>query len=95
MDNSPLSLSRFINDLQARGRYSFALHDIRKLKGRKQSANAIALSRLKRQGRIVSPKRGFYVVVPLEHKSSGSPPAPWFIDDLMRHLSQPYYVAQI
>jgi len=23
----------------------------------------------------------------------GSPPASWFIDDLMRHLNQPYYVA--
>ena len=32
------------------------------------------------------------MVVPLEYRSAGCPPASWFIDDLMRHLGQPYYV---
>ncbi|MCL4235388.1 MAG: hypothetical protein KJ042_12815, partial [Deltaproteobacteria bacterium] len=47
---------------------------------------------LKQQGRITSPRRGFYVVVPPEYRAAGSPPASWFIDDLMRYLGQPYYV---
>jgi predicted transcriptional regulator of viral defense system len=51
-----------------------------------------ALRRLKQQGRIVSPRRGFYVIVPPEYRATGSLPASWFIDDLMRHLDQPYYV---
>ena len=32
------------------------------------------------------------MVVPPEYRAAGSPPASWFIDDLMRHLGQPYYV---
>jgi predicted transcriptional regulator of viral defense system len=50
------------------------------------------LGRLKAAGRIVSPRRGFYVVVPLQYRATGAPPAAWFIDDLMRFLGQPYYV---
>lgn len=38
------------------------------------------------------PRREFYVVVPPEYRATGSPPASWFIDELMRHLEQPYYV---
>jgi hypothetical protein len=55
-------------------------------------ATKTALRRLKEQGRIVSPRRGFYVVVPPEYRAAGSPPASWFIDELMRYLDQPYYV---
>lgn len=40
----------------------------------------------------MSPRRGFHVIVPLEYRASGSPPALWFIDNLMRHLKRPYYV---
>jgi len=31
-------------------------------------------------------------VVPIEYREAGCPPATWFIDDLMQHLGQPYYV---
>ncbi|MGH7821483.1 MAG: type IV toxin-antitoxin system AbiEi family antitoxin domain-containing protein [Candidatus Binatia bacterium] len=51
-----------------------------------------ALRRVKQRGRIVSPRRGFYVLVPPEYREAGSPPANWFVDDLMRFLGQPYYV---
>ena len=32
------------------------------------------------------------MIVPVEYRSIGSPPASWFVDDLMRVLDQPYYV---
>lgn len=32
------------------------------------------------------------MVIPPEYREAGSPPASWFIDDLMRFLGQPYYV---
>lgn len=32
------------------------------------------------------------MVVPPEYRAVGSPPASWFIDDLMLYLGQPYYV---
>jgi len=41
----------------------------------------------------MSPRRGFFVLVPPEYRAAGSPPATWFIDDLMRYLGRRYYVA--
>lgn len=43
-------------------------------------------------GRMFSPARGFYVVVPPEHRPRRVPPADWFIDPMMRHLDRAYYV---
>jgi predicted transcriptional regulator of viral defense system len=40
----------------------------------------------------VSIHRGFYLIIPLEYKSWGVLPADWFVDDLMAHIGQPYYV---
>lgn len=41
---------------------------------------------------MARPRIGFYVIVPLEYRSAGSPPASWFVDPLMEYLKQPYYV---
>jgi predicted transcriptional regulator of viral defense system len=86
------SLAAFVEDLQAHGRYTFARAEAANALGRSEVALKSALRRLKRRGRIASPRRGFYVLVPLEYREAGSPPASWFIDDLMRFLGQPYYV---
>lgn len=59
---------------------------------RSDIALAAALRRFKKKGRIANPRRGFYVIVPVEYREVGCPPANWFIDALMRFLGQPYYV---
>ena len=86
------SVGSFVDDLQARGRYTFTRADIEGAHDRSEIGIQAALRRLKQRGRVVSPRRGFYVVVPVEYRSAGSPPASWFIHDLMRFLKQPYYV---
>jgi predicted transcriptional regulator of viral defense system len=88
-----LSPSAFVDRLQANGRYSFTLAEMRAIPGRTDLATRQAIHDLKRQGRIASPRSGFYVIVPLEYKLAGAPPASWFIDELMRHFGQPYYVS--
>jgi predicted transcriptional regulator of viral defense system len=81
-----------VDRLQQSGRYSFtrnqALGDLR------LSPIAVkrAAERLIAQGRLIAPRRGFFVIVPLEYKSAGAPPPSWFIDELMRYHQQPYYV---
>ena len=85
-------MSSFVDERQAAGTYSFSLEDARALPGRSDKGLEVALARLKRVGRIVSPRRGFFVIVPIEYKSAGSPPASWYVDDLMCFLGQPYYV---
>ena len=85
-------IEAWVHGLQARGRYSFTRADAAEGFGRDDAGLTKALGRLARKRRIVSPRRGFYVVVPAEFSIPGSPPADWFIDDLMGYVGHPYYV---
>jgi predicted transcriptional regulator of viral defense system len=85
-------VSGFVDGLQATGKYTFSDAEVRTALTASGTALDSALRRLKERGRIVTPRRGFYVIVPTEYRTAGSPPPPWFIDDLMRFLGQPYYV---
>jgi len=85
-------MSAWVERLQSLGRYTFTRAQAEADTGRSFVAAQTALRRLKEQGRVVAPRRGFYVVVPPEYRAAGAPPATWFIDDLMRHLGQAYYV---
>lgn len=51
----------------------------------KQAARRVFL-----QSRLASPRRGFFVIVPLEYKSMGRPVPSWHIDALMRFHNRPY-----
>ena len=85
-------LKDFINRLQSKGRYTFTKTEVLEVLGVSDKA---ALAQLRRQidnGRIVSPQRGFYVIVPVEYLSAGSPPASWYMDDLSQFLKTQYYV---
>lgn len=83
----------WVDALQARGRYTFlraeAIHET----GLSTEAVKKALQRLARRKRVVKVKSYFYVIVPLEYLHAGGPPPPWFVDDLMRAMKRPYYVA--
>ena len=81
-----------VDELQEGGRYTFTRRELEALDDRSAAGLPSALRRLKEKGRIASPRRGFYVIVPVEYRAAGSPPPSWFIDDLMAHLGQPYYV---
>lgn len=86
------SMTTFIETLQARGRYTFTHAESMNADKRSETALEASLRRLKQRGRIVNPRRGFYVIVPLEYREAGCLPASWFTDDLMLFLRQPYYV---
>lgn len=85
-------LPHWIDELQSRGQYTFTREQALTAVGSTEVAVASSLRRLRNAVRIVSPRRGFHVIVPLEYRSAGAPPADWFIDDLMGHLRRPYYV---
>lgn len=84
-------IAEWVDSLQAVGRYTFTHRDLRQLGGRSAIAIDAALRRLKQKGRIQAPRRGFFVIVPVEYRAAGCPPATWFVADLMRFLGQPYY----
>ena len=86
------AMSLWVEQLQSLGCYTFTRTQAESETERSFVAVQTALRRLKEQGRIVSPRRGFYVIVPPEYRATASPPASWFIDELMLYLGQPYYV---
>ncbi len=90
---SPGTLYEWVEALPESGRYVFSRSDAQSVTDRSDAAIKMTLYRLKKNGAIVSPRRDFFVVVPREYRSAGSPPASWFIDDLMRHRGRQYYVA--
>lgn len=81
-----------LEDLQARGRYSFSYPTLVLETGKSEKAVERALSRLRQHGAIANPRKGFYVIVPPEYRVSGCLPATWFIDDMMNFVGEPYYV---
>lgn len=86
------NVSAFVDRLQASGRYTFERAEARSALKISDVAFKAALRRLVAKGRICAPRRGFYVIVPIEYSRAGAPPASWFIDALMRFHRQPYYV---
>jgi predicted transcriptional regulator of viral defense system len=51
-----------------------------------------SLARLAKDGRVFSPARGLYVIVPPEYRNWRVLPAEWFVDAMMTHLGRAYYV---
>ena len=82
-----------ITDLAAHGRYHFTSVELRSVLGVSASATRQALSRMAAKGRIASPARGFYVIVPPEYKRLGCLPADQFIPALMERRKVRYYAA--
>lgn len=92
MDLQLKRLGELVDRSQASGRYVLTRESaLQDLGGSKESLKK-AVQRLVAKRRLVVPKRGFYVVVPLEYRVAAAPPPSWFIDDLMRSVDQPYYV---
>ena len=55
-------------------------------------ADALHEAAQRQRKRLISPRRGFYVIVPPRFRDEGAPPPAWYIHELMAHLNRPYYV---
>ncbi len=86
------SIRKHIEALQAQGIYVFTYRKLLEESGKTYKSIERALSRLKKDGYIVSPVKGFFVTVPIEYRTLGGPPVEWYLDELMAFLSEKYYV---
>jgi hypothetical protein len=86
------TIAQFVDELPAHGRYWFSRTELQEKYDKSDAAIKLALHRLQRKSRIISPRRGFYVVVPEQYKLIGAPPPDWFIDPLMKGWHPDYYV---
>ena len=89
----PRSLSEYVDSLQSKGRYIFTQQQAIRDLVSSAATIRVAASRLIAKQRIVKLRFTLYLIVPLEYKAAGAPPASWYIDALMQHHKQPYYVA--
>ncbi|GDX83355.1 hypothetical protein LBMAG42_51660 [Deltaproteobacteria bacterium] len=78
------ALSDFIDDLQAAGRLTFTREDAMTALGVTAGALKQAALRLAKRRRLVSPRRGFFIIVPLEYREAGAPPVDRWLPELLR-----------
>ncbi len=78
------ALADFVDDLQVGGRLTFTRDEALAALGVTPGALKQAALRLSKRGRLVAPRRGFYVIVPLEHRAAGVPPLSTWLPGLLR-----------
>jgi len=85
--------SALTDHLLSEGRYWLTTEEAASLLKRNRRTLYPRLAELERAGKLFSPAKGLYVVIPPEYRDWGAVPADWFIDPLMRHLGREYYVS--
>ena len=86
------ALSGYVSGLLSAGQTVFTAEEAEQALGVGRGAFLDAAERLQRREALLNPRQGFYVVVPPQYASWGAPPPAWYIDALMRHEDQAYYV---
>src|ERR1700722_20915784 len=87
------SLQEFTDLHLARGQAYFSKPAALAEAGQTPQAFQAAVARLTKKGRLISPRRGFYLILRPEDRLLGAPdPARW-IDPLMTHLGLDYRVS--
>ncbi len=91
----PDSLAKFVDELQAGGRYTATRNEAIDALGITDAALTKAVQRLVAKKRLAVPRRGFFVIVPIEYRQAGAPPPDWYIGNLMAFSERPYYVGML
>lgn len=86
------TLSSYLTRLLSEGRVVFSREEAQEALGISKGAFLDAAEKQQRRKTLISPRSGFYVIVPPQYLAWGAPPPSWYIDSLMRHEKRPYYV---
>ncbi len=84
-------LSDYIDKLQARGKLSFTHEEAMKDLNASYYSIASAIYRLKKKGCVISPARGFYIIIPPKDRQIGSIPPEDILPLLAKHEGFHYY----
>ncbi len=87
------TLSSYMTRLLSEGRVVFTAAQAQTALRIGKGALLDTAEKQQRRKYLISPRRGFYVIVPPQFLALGAPPPSWYIDSLMRHENRPYYVA--
>jgi len=84
--------SEYLKNLRQSGRLSFTINQASSDLGISRHNVLASIFRIKKSGEIISPAKGFYVIIPPEHQLQGCLPASQLVPILMQHLKINYYV---
>lgn len=84
--------NKYIEDLLKYGNICFTLKQLIEDLSVSNSSAKKGLSLLYKKGKIISPLKGFYVIIPVEDSAYGSIPAKQLVPIIMKHLKADYYV---
>jgi len=87
------NLQEFIDSQLAAGKAIFSQRAALAELGQTRVAFQSAVERLTKKGRLVSPRRGFYLILRPEDQSYGAPDPSRWIGPLMKHLGLDYRVS--
>lgn len=90
---SLMKAQQYLDNLTSEGKISFTKEALQFELGLTTNAAHCVLRRLKQKKQIVSPAKGYYLILTPEFRHLGCLPPDFFIDDLMKHLKIDYYVA--
>lgn len=88
-------LEKYTDNLRSKGRYTFTLDELRNSVDVNYSALKKTLNRLSGKGKIISIRKGFYLIIPPEYSAMQILPPILFVDDLMKYQGRSYYVGLI
>ena len=96
MKQQDYSISDWIDEKVMRGYYTFTIEDVKK--NFPQFGDAYvrtSLYRLTIKKKIISPWKGFYVIMPIEFALKAIIPPVFYIDALMSFLNKKYYILSL
>jgi predicted transcriptional regulator of viral defense system len=85
-------LPNYLEQLQADGKIVFTIEEALESLQVGRGPFLDSAERLMKDHRLISPRQGFYLIVPTRFKHMGAPPPSWYIDDLMKYEGKGYYV---
>lgn len=88
-----MRLQLYIKDLRKEGRRSFTIEEVINHFNISHNYAKVTLHRLMKTGDLISPARGFYIIVPPEHQPHGSIPPQELVPLVMQYVGAHYYVA--
>lgn len=91
--NKSANWDKFFVELQSQGRYTFAFDELRSWFDLSEETLLQGLYRYKVKKQIAQIRKGFYAIISPKYFKQGMLPPYLFIDDLMKSLNKPYYVA--
>ena len=88
MNQNRAGLTSYVKKRLSEGRIVFTASQAQATLG--IGAGVLLEAAQRQRKRVISSRRGFYVIVPPRVQDEGAPPPAWYIHDLMAHLNRPY-----